>query len=463
MLTTQSLNYRNDTMNVTKVKTEELKHTFSVKIPAQEFKDKLNKKIKETAAKANLPGFRPGKAPTQLIEARYGQEIQHEILEKIVENTLETTYEKEKIRPVAQPNITESNFSEKISPDNDLEFTFEVSVAPNITEINYNDIKIESPEITVSKEKINEFLEKLAMQNRTTEKAPKGHKAEKGDTTIINFEGFLGDTPFEGGKGEDFRLELGSNSFIPGFEDSLIGAKAGDKKDINVTFPKDYGAEDLAGKEARFSVEVKGIDIYAAAAVDDKLAESLGVENLGALKSRAEEVLGQNFTERSNEVKKIYLLNELDSRYDFPVPKILVEQEFQAIWQQIQHAKEHDHLEEEDKGKSDDELRSVYEALAHRRVKLALLVEEISRKNKFEVSDDELSSEAFRRVQQMPQHMQQNYMQQIQQDPQMLNKLRMPLLEGKVVEHILEQTKVSSKKVSEEEFENIEKTVFSGN
>lgn len=443
-------------MEIVKIKSEDLKHVFSAKIPSQALQEKVQGRVSELVRELKLPGFRPGKVPASLIENRYGQEILQEVLEKLVTETLQKAFDAENLRPVAQPQITESNIDEKFSVDKDAEFTFEVNVFPEITEIDYSGIELAAPQIRIDAAKVEEFLQKLAEQNRQTEPAKPDHKAVEGDIAVIDFEGFIDDVAFEGGKAENHRLQLGSGHFIAGFEEQLIGCEAGQSLQVRLSFPADYPQADLAGKASRFEVQVRSLEVQTAAVVDDALASALGLENLAALRVRAEEILAKNFQDRSDNVQRILLFDALAEHYDFLLPQVLVDTEFEHLWQSVEHAKEHAELDAHDKGKSDAELRDSYGKMAQRRVKMALLVEEVARLNDLSVSENELSNEGLQRMRQMPAHMQQAYFQQVKSNPKILEELRLPLLEQKVVRHILSRTNLKPITMSEEEFDAFE-------
>ena len=434
-------------MQVTETNTDGLKREFKIVISAQQVQSQVENRLRELSHQVKLPGFRPGKVPLSLLKQRYEQSVRGEVLEKAVHDSQNTLLEEHKIRPAGQPKIDNVKFED----GSDLEFSVALEVIPDITPIDFKTVSLEKVTIEVPETAVTESLERIAKRQRQSAPIEGDRAAVTGDVVVIDFLGRVDGVEFQGGKADGQYLELGSGMFIPGFEDQLVGAKKGDKKVVKVTFPADYGNAELAGKAAEFDVTVNEIREMKDVAVDDELAKSLGLDNLDALKSSAREQIEKEYSSVARARTKRKLLDVLADKHDFQLPEGLVEAEFLAIWQQIEQDMQNDRLDEEDKGKSEETLKSEYRDIAKRRVKLGLLLSEVGRINNIQVPNEDLSRAVIAEARRYP-GQEKQVIDYFQKTPEALNQLRAPLYEEKVVDFILDLAKLSERKVSPEEF-----------
>lgn len=433
-------------MQVTETNADGLKREFKIVVPAATLQDKMDSRLKELSGQVRLPGFRPGKVPMGLMKKKYGPSVMGEVLEAAVQDGSQQTLADRDLRPAMQPKIEIVSFEE----GKDLEFTMAVEVLPTIEAVDFASIELERPKVVVPDSEIEEALNRIADSRKQPEATGSKRKSKKGDILEIDFVGRLGGEEFPGGKGEGYDLELGSGTFIPGFEDQLIGAKAGDVTTVTVTFPEDYHAKDLAGKEAEFEVTVKELKEAKVPEIDDEFAKSVGLEDLEALKAAVREQMDKDYAGIARNRVKRALLDKLAEMADFEVPPGMVDLEFDSIWKQIEDAKSRDDLDEEDKGKSDEELRAEYRTLAERRVRLGLLLADIGQKANVQVGQEDLNRAIMQEAMRYP-GQEQAVFQFFQNNQQALNQLRAPIYEDKVVDYILELAKVTDKEVTPEE------------
>ncbi|KJS35685.1 MAG: trigger factor [Rhodospirillaceae bacterium BRH_c57] len=433
-------------MQVTETNADGLKREFKIVVPASTLQDKTDSRLKELSHQVRLPGFRPGKVPMALMKKKYGASVMGEVLEAAVQEGSQQTLADRDLRPAMQPKIEIVSFEE----GKDLEFKMDVEVLPTIGEMDFASIELERPKVVVPDAEIEEALGRIAESRKQAEATGSKRKSKKGDILEIDFVGRIGGEEFPGGKGEGYDLELGSNTFIPGFEDQLVGAKAGDVSTVTVTFPEDYHAKDLAGKEAAFEVTVKELKESKVPEINDDFAKTVGLEDLEALKAAVREQMDKDYAGIARNRVKRALLDKLADMADFEVPGGMVDLEFDAIWAQVEEAKAKDDLDEEDKGKSDEELRDEYRALAERRVRLGLLLAEIGQKNAIQVNQEDLNGAIMQEAMRYP-GQEQAVFQFFQSNQQALNQLRAPIYEDKVVDYILELAQVTDKDVSPEE------------
>jgi len=435
-------------MQVTETNAEGLKRDFTVVVPAADIEEKITARLTQVSKTIRMPGFRPGKVPVSLLRKQYGPSVMGEVLENVINETSQKVVEENEFRPALQPKIEITKFEE----GSDLEFSLGIELFPEFEPADFSKFKLEKMVVDISEDDIKESLERLASAYKTTEPITSKRKSKKGDTAVINFVGKVDGKEFQGGKADDYPLELGSGSFIPGFEDQVIGAKVGDKLDVKVKFPEDYGAENLAGKDAVFEVEVKELRESTPAKVDDELAKKMGMEDLGKLKDALKEEHGREFENVSRLRMKRVLFDELLEAHDFELPEGMVEQEFDSIWKQFEETRKNnpDGIDEDDKGKSDEELQEDYKALAQRRVRLGLLLAEVGRLNNIEVTQDELNRAVMQEAQRYP-GQEQQFFEYYQKNPDAVQAFRGPIYEDKVVDYIIELAKVTEKKVSVDE------------
>ncbi|MEL7491321.1 MAG: trigger factor [Pseudomonadota bacterium] len=443
-------------MEVTEVSAEGLERKFNVKVPASELDEKLVAKLEEIKGDVHLKGFRKGKAPVSFLKKMYGKGMMGEIVQELVTETSRKAFTDRDLQPATEPHPHFKNdMEEVVAGKADLEYDVHAEILPEFEPSDVSALKLTKPVADIPDEDIDEALQNLADQQKSYTARDEGEKAKDGDMVVIDFVGKLDGEEFPGGKGEGHELVLGSGAFIPGFEDQVVGAKANDDITVNVTFPEDYNANDLAGKEAVFDVHVSEVKAPEEVAIDDALAEKLGLENLDDLKKRITERLESEFKTLSRGHVKRSLLDKLDAAHDFELPNGMVNAEFDQIWRQVENAER----DEEDKDKSEDELKEEYRKIAERRVRLGLVLAEIGKRAEVEVPTQELQQaiqqQALREAQMMQMQGQDINPQQIlqfyQQNPGAIAQIRAPLFEEKVVDYILERAEVTEKKVSKEE------------
>ncbi len=443
-------------MEVTEVSAEGLERKFNVKVPASELDEKLVAKLEEIKGDVHLKGFRKGKAPVSFLKKMYGKGMMGEIVQELVTETSRKAFTDRDLQPATEPHPHFKNdMEEVVAGKADLEYDVHAEILPEFEPSDVSALELTKPVADIPDEDIDEALQNLADQQKSYTVRDEGEKAKDGDMVVIDFVGKLDGEEFPGGKGEGHELVLGSGAFIPGFEDQVVGAKANDDITVNVTFPEDYNANDLAGKEAVFDVHVSEVKAPEEVAIDDALAEKLGLENLDDLKKRITERLESEFKTLSRGHVKRSLLDKLDAAHDFELPNGMVNAEFDQIWRQVENAER----DEEDKDKTEDELKEEYRKIAERRVRLGLVLAEIGKRAEVEVPTQELQQaiqqQALREAQMMQMQGQDINPQQIlqfyQQNPGAVAQIRAPLFEEKVVDYILERAEVTEKKVSKEE------------
>ncbi len=434
-------------MQVKETLNEGLKRAYSITIPAAELDAKVDEKLKEAQPEVEMKGFRKGKVPMALMKKQFGPKVMGEAMQEAVDGAMAKHFEESGDRPSMQPEVKMVNEEWKEGDDIEVEMSYEA--LPEIKQPDLKKIKLEKLVVKPADEEVEEALKSLAETAQNFEDRKKGSKAKDGDQIVFDFAGSVDGELFEGGTAEDYPLVLGSGSFIPGFEEQLIGAKAGDELDVKVTFPKEYGAENLAGKDAVFACKVKAVKAPAAAEINDDLAKQYGAEDLADLKKQIGERLEAEYAGASRAVMKRALLDALDAASDFELPPSLLDAEAGQIAHQLWHednpdVQGHEHPEIE----TTDEHRK----LAARRVKLGLLLAEMGQKAEVEVTDAEMSQAIMNQARQYP-GQEREFFEFVQQNPQMQQQLRAPLFEDKVVDYAFELADVSEKEVSKEELE----------
>jgi len=432
-------------MQVTETKSEGLKREFKVAVPATEIEKNVSSRLKELAKTANLPGFRPGKAPVAILKKKYGPSVMGEVLERTVNESSMKVMADNELKPAMMPKIEVTAFED----GSDLEYNMAVEVLPEIVLGDMSKLKLDRMVVEADVKEVKSTLERLAHSHKTSEPISGNRKTENGDEVLIDFVGRVGGEEFAGGKADDYALELGSGSFIPGFEEQLVGVAAGDKILVKVAFPESYGAEELAGKDAEFDVTVKEIRQTIPATIDDELAKKVGMESLEKLEQNIRDEHEREFKEIARQRLKRDLLDVLADEYDFEVPDGLAEREFEGVWQQFEeHRKTHPH--DEDEGKSDDELKEEYRAISERRVRLGLLLAEIGSQNNLTVSQEEVYKAIMAHARNYP-GQEQAVMEHFHGSPEAMEQVKGPILEDKVVDFICELAKLTDKKVTPEE------------
>lgn len=429
-------------MQVTETKNDGLSREYSVTISGSDLDARVDARLTEVAGDIRVPGFRPGKVPLAVLRQRFASSVLGEVIEKAVTETSQEVLDEREIRPAGQPKIEISSFDK----GSDLIYTIGVDLMPDIAPMDFSSIALTRLKPKIEDTEIEESMERLAKDFRKTEPAADGAKAATGDVAVIDFVGKVDGVAFDGGTAEGHNLELGSNRFIPGFEDQLVGAKKGDEKQVNVTFPEDYGSAELAGKDAVFDVTVQDVQVYVDNEINEDFAKSLGLESLDQLRDQVRERLEADYSNVARSRLKKDLLDVLSDGHNFDVPPAMVDGEFDQIWSQVEQAKEADSLDEEDKGKSDDELKGDYRDIAVRRVKLGMLLSEVGRINAIEVSQEDIQRAAITEAQKYP-GQERQVMEFYQSNQEAQASLRAPLMEDKVVDFILEMAKITDNEV----------------
>ena len=439
-------------MQVVQNTTEGLSRIITVTVPVAELNAKLDAKLAEMAPKMKLKGFRPGKVPASHVKKTFGRDMMGEIVNDAINESSQAALEEIKVRPAAPADMKLTSDMDKVlAGSDDLAFEMALEVMPDFTPIDPKTLKLDRPVYEASDEDLDEALKELAGQAKSYEdKKGKTVKAADGDQVTIDYLGKLDGVAFDGGTAEDADLVIGSNRFIPGFEEQLKGAKVGDEKTIEVTFPADYQAANLAGKLATFDIKVKAIKAEIEATVDEEFAKRIGLESLDKLKDLLRQNLNQQYAGAARYKLKRALLDQLDTAHSFELPPKMVEAEFDGIWQQVEADKAAGNLPEEDAKKSDKALKDEYRKIAERRVRLGLVLAEIGRANNIGVTDQELNNAIMAEAR--------NYRGQerqvldfYRQNPNAAAQMRAPIYEEKVVDLIFDQAKVTDTPITKEE------------
>ncbi|MBS0959419.1 MULTISPECIES: trigger factor [Acetobacter] len=443
-------------MQVTETLSEGLKRGFTVTIPAADIAAKQDARLKEVAGNLKLPGFRPGKVPLTLAKQRYGEAVRSEVLEQVVSDTLKTVFEERGLRPSGQPKVDLVSGQEA---GQDVSFTVEAEILPEIADPDLSGVELTRLKAAVSDKAVDDVLNDIAKNQRSFEVIEEDRPAETGDVVTVDFEGKDNGVPFEGGTAQDVNVEIGGQGFIPGFAEQIAGIKAGEEKVITVTFPADYGAAELAGKEVTFDIKAKALKKPVAAALDDELAKKVGLGSLEELRSMVRQQLEGEYDRVSRLRIKRDLLDVLAEKADFSAPESMIDAEFEQIWQRVEADKKAGQLDDEDKEKDEDTLRADYRKIAERRVKLGLWLAEIGRRNTISITQEEMNRALQAEMARYP-GQEQQVLQFFQSNPQAIETIRGPIFENKVIDYLLELAKVEDKEVSPEELaENPEASI----
>ena len=440
-------------MNVSETKSEGLLREYEIVITAAEIDAEVSKKLTEIATTAKMPGFRPGKVPMSVVKSRFGDQVRGEAIKTALDEGAKQAIEGNDLALASQPQVDIKSYED----GKDLVASLACEVMPAISIPDLGKLAVERPKIHSDPKEVDETLERIADENRPTVAVDKPRAAKLGDVAVIDFIGRVDGEAFEGGAAEGHALELGSNSFIPGFEDGIVGAKPGDSIDVKVTFPADYQAAHLAGKDSVFEVKVNELREKGDARIDDDLASRLGFENLDGLKNAiAEQINGQHQTALRQVIKK-NVLDALADGLDFDVPPSLFKQEYDSVARAMNpnaaahdHDHDHDHDHEHDHDHHhpaadegmDDDAKAEAESVANRRVRLGLLITEIGRENKIDVSEEDTRRAVFEEARRYP-GQEQMVLEYFQKNPQAMQQLAGPIFEDKVIDFILEMAKVT--------------------
>lgn len=428
---------------------EGLKRAYLITIPAAELSAKIEAEIKKVAPQVRMPGFRPGKVPANLVKKMHGEALHGQVVNDTIRESVDKLIRDEALRPAMQPEI---GLNEDYEQGKDAAITVSLEVLPAIEAPSIEGLKLEKLVVPVTDAQIDEALGNIASQNKSYKDALKTRKAADGDQLIIDFVGKLDGVEFEGGKAEDAALVLGSNTFIPGFEDQLVGVKTGQEKTITVTFPENYQAEHLAGKEATFDITVKAVKVETETTLDEDFAKSLGLDSLDKLKEIMKAQLEQQTAGLTRTQMKRALLDQLAAGHSFEVPGTMVEAEFAQIWQQLQQEAARDENPAEALKQIEDE-KDEYKAIAERRVRLGLLLSEIGQANGVEITGQEMSMLIQQAAMQYRAEDRERFVQYIQSEPMAAAQLRAPLYEDKVVDFLFDKAEVTEREVTVEELQ----------
>ena len=441
-------------MQVTETNSDGLKREFKVVVPAADLDARLNDRLVALKDRVQIRGFRPGKVPVTHLKKVYGRAAMAEAIEEVVRETNAKIVTDNNLRLAMDPKITmpesESEIEQVISGKSDLAYTVAVEVVPPITLADFKQITLTRQTAEVTDAEVDEAVGKLAEQSRPFGAKAEGGKVENGDRVTVKFTGTMDGQPFEGGSGDDIPVLVGSHSFIPGFEEQLVGMAVGETRTVNVTFPGNYLAPNLAGKDAVFEVTAKAIETPGTVTVDDEFAKSLGMESLDKLKAAMRERLAREHTGASRQKLKRQLLDQLDKLHKFAPPPSLVEQEFNNVWGTIQSDLQSQNRTFADEGTTEEKAREEYQGIADRRVRLGLVLAEIGDKNNIKVTDDEITRAIVEQARQYPGR-EQEVWEHYRKNPQAVATLRAPIFEEKVVDFVVELAKVTDQQVSREE------------
>lgn len=435
-------------MQVKETRNEGLKRGYQFTLPAADLAATVDAKLKEAQPEVEMKGFRKGKVPMAMLKKQFGQRIMGDAMQDAIDGALRKHLEESGDRPALQPKVEMEN-GETWKEGDDVVVNVSYEALPPIPEIDLTQLSLEKLTVPAEESAVTEALENLAKSAQSFEDRRKGSKAKEGDQVVIDFKGFVDGEAFEGGEAEDYPLVLGSNSFIPGFEDQLVGAKADDEVKVEVNFPEEYGAPHLAGKAATFECKVKAVKAPKAAEIDDELAKKFGAEDLEGLKKQISDRLEQEYAGAARQVMKRSLLDQLDEKVKFDLPEALVEAEAQQIAHQLWHE---ENPEVHDHNHGAIEPTDEHKKLAERRVRLGLLLAEIGQKAEVTVTDQEMTQAVLRAARQYP-GQERQFFEFIQQNQGAQQQLRAPIFEDKVIDHIAAQAKVEEKTVTKEELE----------
>ena len=441
-------------MQVTETTTEGLKREFRVVVAASDLSTRVNDRLTEMKDRVRINGFRPGKVPVAHLKKVYGRAVTAETIEQMVRETNAKIVTDHGLKLATDPKITmtedKAEIESVIEGKTDLAYTVALEVVPKITLADFKSLKLEKLTTTVSDEDISDALQKVADQNRPYAAKAEGGKAESGDRVTISFTGTIDGVPFEGGTGEDVPVTIGSNTFLPGFEDQLIGIAAGESRTVNVTFPANYASEQLAGKAAAFAVTAKSVESLGTVTIDDAFATSLGLESLEKLREAIKARIAQEYAGASRQKLKRALLDQLDTLHKFEAPPTLVEEEFKNVWNTVVADLKAQNRTFEDEGTTEEKASAEYRGIADRRVRLGLVLAEIGEKNNIKVADEEMARGLAERARQFP-GQEKEVWDFYTKNPNALASVRAPIFEEKVVDFLVELAGVTEKPVTKEE------------
>jgi trigger factor len=431
-------------MQITETLNDGLKRSYAVVVAAADLARKLDEEVTKVAPQVKMPGFRPGKVPMNLVKKMHGPALEGQVLESSIQDVTQKIFADHGLRPATQPKIDLKSYGK----DQDLEFSVDLEILPEVPPVTLDGIALEKLVSPLEEADVDAAVRRLADGQKNWQDAAEGHEAVLGNAVVMDFLGKLDGEPFEGGKGDDTQLELGSGRFIPGFEEQLAGVKVGDAKVVSLTFPDDYHAENLKGKAATFDVTIKQVKVAGEVELNDELAKGFGLESLDQLRGLLRDRVQQELDGLSRTYLKRKLLDALAAMSDFPVPQGMVEAEFEQIWKQLEQEVGNDEAE---KAKLEAE-KEEYRAIAVRRVRLGLLLSDIGQKNNIQITQAEMNRLIAQEASKYP-GQQKEVVKYFQDTPMAAAQLRAPLYEEKVVDYILGTVTVTEKQVTRSEIE----------
>lgn len=441
-------------MKVKKLKEEKLLREYEVVIPADDINVKIDSKLNTLRKKVNLPGFRKGKVPLDIIKKKYKDEVLGEVLQEVIDTTAKTAIKDNNLKPAIQPSVEITSYKD----GEDLTYKVSLEVLPEVPEVKFEKIKLKKFVATIQNQDIDEVINEVANNYKDFKPYENDVKSKSGDAVQMDFEGFVDGVAFPGGKGEDFRLELGSNTFIPGFEDQLIGLKKGANKRVKVTFPQEYHSKDLAGKNAEFEVKIHDILEPVKTEINDEFAKKIGQKDIETLRSIIKSNLEQDSADLSLVLTKKELFDELEKIVKFDLPGKMVDNELNQIVQQIKSSADynHDHVHTAncDHSKDDEKLKKEYAQLARRRVLLGILVTEVAQKQKIQITNEEINRALLNEASRYRGE-EQKVIDFYRKNPQAIQALSGPIIEDKVVSYILTQVKTTEENKSLKELREL--------
>ena len=441
-------------MEVTETLSDGLKREFQVQVPAADLEARVTERLGELKDRVQLRGFRPGKVPVKHLRKIYGKAVMAETIEAVIRELNAQIVSERGLKLAMEPKVTipnEASAVEKvIGGESDLAYTLALEILPKIELADFKGIKLERQVAEVTDAQLNDALDKIAEQNRPFAVKPAGAKVEKGDRIVIDFAGKIDGAPFEGGTGGDVGVNVGAGTFIPGFEDQLVGMTVGETRVVKVTFPENYPSTQLAGKNAEFDVTAKSLEAPGQVTLDDAFAKSLGLESLDKLKEAVKGRLQQEHAALSRQKLKRQLLDKLDEMHKFALPPTLAEDEFKNVWATVENDLKAQGRTFADEGTTEEKAREEYRAIAERRVRLGLVLAEIGEKNKITVTEDELTRAIVERARQVPGR-EQEVWEYYRKTPAAVAAIRAPIFEEKVVDFLIELATVTEKQVSRED------------
>jgi trigger factor len=441
-------------MQVTETLAEGLKHEFQISVPASDLDAKADARLVDLKDKVRLNGFRPGKVPVSHLKKVYGRSVMAETVEQTIRDTNTKIFTERGFRLATEPKVTmpteEKAVEDILTGKSDLNYTVSIEVVPSIQLADFKSFSVEKPVADVSDADVDEAIKRIADQSRPYAAKGEGAKAENGDRVTVSFKGSIDGTPFEGGTGENIQVVIGSNTFIPGFEEQLLGMAAGETRTLKVSFPKNYTNLELAGKPAEFETTATLVEAPQDTEINDEFAKTLGLESLDKLREAARARLTVEYAGATRQRVKRMLLDRLDEAHRFEAPPSLVDEEFNLMWNSIRAEMESGGKTFADEDTTEEAAKEEYRQIADRRVRLGLVLSEIGEKNKITVTEDEVSRAVIERARSMPGR-EKEVWEYYQKNANALAQLRAPIYEDKVVDFILELADVTEKKVTREE------------